>query len=332
MSELDAVAYKNGQKNNWRRTAWNLIKNHTSDRGNAIVLYLPGSTDLDAPEALRRGFQDDNLIAVERDIFVAKTLRDKKRNCINADLDAVMAAWPAHTPVSVVIADFQCGLTKPVINTLQSWAYNSAFSSASLLLNLQRGRENPKELEVVKQADLMLGPLGEHTSAVALTGNETDTDLADKNRGNLAFKALVMSLAVNWGEKTTEGLPTVSDEIMLLESGRFPTVSLPSYRSTPRSPWMDSILFLPKFLDIPGAVVLSETVKDTRRLISASLAVRTQRRGKGARPATIPKNGMVPASFYPDSYKFSYRQFQRVLRVIDIDQVCDRLSAVTSAI
>lgn len=92
---IDAVEYKNGPKNQWRRTLWNAIADATPDRRNELVLYLPGSKDLDRPEAVRRGFLPANMIAVERSPAVASELRQRGVTVIQSDL---LSDRPSPTP------------------------------------------------------------------------------------------------------------------------------------------------------------------------------------------------------------------------------------------
>lgn len=140
---LDAVLYRNGQKNNWRRSAWNAIDDLVrGPKRDKIVLYLPGSTDLDRPEALRRGYKDANLIAVERDPAVAKVLRAKGVTTIIGDLLTVMQSWPGNLPVGVVIADFQSGLDAYTGRVVREYLSHPAFDGGVLLTNSQRGRDN----------------------------------------------------------------------------------------------------------------------------------------------------------------------------------------------
>ena len=71
-----AATYRYGNKNNWRRWAWNRIAEHCPvPKSEARVLYMPGPEDNDREIAKRHGFSDWNLIGVERDAAVARGLR-----------------------------------------------------------------------------------------------------------------------------------------------------------------------------------------------------------------------------------------------------------------
>jgi hypothetical protein len=135
---MDAVAYKNGPKNQWRRTVWNLIGVY---RKPGPILYLPGSTDLDRAEAIKRGIPPANLIAVERDEDVAKHLREMGVTTINAGLLDVIESWPTDVPLAALVADLQCGLDPWVEVLAGVCARHPALTNTTLVVNLQRGRD-----------------------------------------------------------------------------------------------------------------------------------------------------------------------------------------------
>lgn len=258
---LDAVSYRNGQKNHWRRNAWNHIADLCHDKRNAIVLYLPGSTDLDAPEAIRRGFKAANLIAIERNARVVRQLRDRGRTCICAGLTEVMAAWPDNHAVSVVVADFQCGLSRDVINTMTLWHQYPAFRNAVLLLNLQRGRE--------------IGAVWQVASCIAEKADTSGLSqrIPPNHRGLLAVASYVAMYADDGKGWVDVGF---AEFILSKMVHRFP----PTYRSA--RVLMDSIVLKDTF---PIDRSFSEAPKpvdhlrhrEIRSKIAAALAIRTRR-------------------------------------------------------
>lgn len=145
-TDLDAINYKNGVKNNWRRRTWNLVRQWTPNPRDAVVLYLPGSTNLDRPVAEERGFRPANMIAVERDKSVAQYIRDTYgQSAIDESLMDVMHAWPtadASPRVSVVIADMVCGFDREAMAIMPAWVSSKAFEKGVLVLNIMRGRES----------------------------------------------------------------------------------------------------------------------------------------------------------------------------------------------
>ena len=78
---MNQINYKNGRKNNWRRTVFNQVSARVSAR-DAIVVYLPGPQDLDRQVLCEKGFSPNNLIAVDKDRNVVASLRSKNKVAI----------------------------------------------------------------------------------------------------------------------------------------------------------------------------------------------------------------------------------------------------------
>lgn len=275
---MDAINYQNGQKNHWRRVAWNVISKRVSDPKNSIVVYLPGSTDLDRAEAIRRGFMPANLIAVERDPRVAESLRRKGVTVVVGELTKVLCSWPTHTPINVVIADFQCGISSVVEDYMQAWNFHPALSRACTVVNVQRGRDPlaSRYLEAsaglyersIHQLDVsryVTARFGKHSSGknrgeiVAFMGMERIARV-QKDRFSEAkrIQTRVDNLKVVLeGEiaKLAQGFcPAITPQEMQrqvafiklardnFKSADTPTiVPLPSYKSTKKSPVFDSV-------------------------------------------------------------------------------------------
>lgn len=271
VNELDAVNYKNGQKNHWRRTMWNFICKANPDKSLPVV-YLPGSEDLDAKEATRRGWDDRNLIAIERSGAVVKHLRSCARNVIRGDVASVVTNWPDDQPVGVVIADLQGGIGKDAFLVISAWLLNNAMRRSVLMINLQRGRE--------------AGPLWEPYKFMS---GQMDNDyfrekmgISNKHRGLLAVVGAMhvtlthlATLVGNENELTPRERLIRYTELSGLEWA-FP----PTYRSKPGSPLFDSIVLFRK-PDFSGLSSCDrwQGMKDStvRSRISAALAVRTMR-------------------------------------------------------
>lgn len=120
---------------------WNCATKNVNSVKDATVLYLPGSLDLDRPEAIRRGFKPANLIAIERDLDVAKHLRKKGVTTIVGTLNDVIKSWPINKPIDLIIADFQCGITDEVAEFIDLYTYHPALWQASIVVNCMRGRD-----------------------------------------------------------------------------------------------------------------------------------------------------------------------------------------------
>lgn len=146
---FDPVNYKNGPKNNWRRTAWNAIHEFTPNPRDALVLYLPGESNLDRDVALRHGFLEGNLVAIERRAKVASSVRDRfKQTVIQAELYDVLHSWPEQHRVGVLFADLVSGFDTDAWRTLAVWISSNAFKHSTLALNVMRGRESSSVAKV----------------------------------------------------------------------------------------------------------------------------------------------------------------------------------------
>ena len=139
--ELDAVEYDNEEKNRWRLEAWCAVQ-QLADTKRGLILYLPGSKDLDRKVAKKRGFNTAAMIAIERDRNIVKLLRAKGATCIQGDFFDIVESWPDEHPVSVLFADLQCGYDERVDELLYYYVMKPAFQSCVLLLNMQRGRDS----------------------------------------------------------------------------------------------------------------------------------------------------------------------------------------------
>jgi len=132
-----------GQKNNWRRWAWNQASSLLTDKHAGVSLYLPSATDLDRKIALSKGFVDHNLIGVERNRSALQESRANGGLVIHGDFwDAVHCVARSSVAVSFVFGDFCSGLP-------HEDEYICAMNAASLpgtekaifCFNFMRGRD-----------------------------------------------------------------------------------------------------------------------------------------------------------------------------------------------
>lgn len=143
MTDLDGIQYKNGAKNNWRRQMWNTVREFTDNPSDAMVLYLPGAANLDVPVAISKGFKQANMLAVEREGKVVEHLRRKYRQpVIHGSLAHTLIGWPQNRPVAVIVADLVSGFDGLVTDIVRAWMLLQPFEGATLVLNMQRGRES----------------------------------------------------------------------------------------------------------------------------------------------------------------------------------------------
>jgi hypothetical protein len=276
---MDAVTYKNGQKNNWRRAAWNAIANATENPADALVLYLPGSTDLDRPEALRRGFKPANLIAVERNEAVTAKLRASGVTVIVGDLNDVLASWPVSVPIGAVLADFQCGVTKTVEKFMRLWSFHPATKNAGAVVNVMRGRDpenNWRAALTYEAAEDAMGDsyLDSHVNMFLQSGVLDMGSYLSAKRCHFSFaKSRAPALLSLVRGRLTLCKP---EDALLEPLSKFAAARiLPSYRSTPRSPVFDSVFLRVNSPREPYTVIQPE--KTGMRQIAAALAVRTRR-------------------------------------------------------
>jgi hypothetical protein len=137
------VVWKNGNKNNWRRTQHNRIVNHLRKHpSECVVVYLAGEDDLDRKELLNRKFKPDNLIAVNRSQTIVQKLRNRGVLAIQGELTQVLASWKSKPRIDVLIADFNCGLERNILRFLRTLFHYECFSETFVLaINLRRGQE-----------------------------------------------------------------------------------------------------------------------------------------------------------------------------------------------
>lgn len=266
--------FKFGTKNNWRRWAWNQIAKRVENKRQALVLYLAGEQDLDRKIAMEKGFKSDNLIIVENNPGVVKSLRGQGKNVIRADIENVLANWPLQGPaVDVVIADFCSGLGLNL-----NIAFGGIFMVPSLwkttyIVNLMRGRD----------------PFSSHFKD--FLNRQAIFEFDDlKNRAVLLMTWIALNaLRGRWGMATGEwtGFKVTRsgwDEILsYLNSGFF------SYRSG--NLFFDSAVFNSpnrygsdsEALEIisrfraKGKTWATPRVEEVKKRISAALAIRTMR-------------------------------------------------------
>jgi len=148
--------YKFGQKNNWRRWAWNRIcERLTIPKKEAIIVYLAGMEDLDRTVAVNNGFNPNNMIAVDKNSVVIENLKAKGALYINAEITDVLQCFRnTKIKIDILIGDFCCGLT-PNIEKLSMYLSTNlmgeSFNDNSIiLLNLLRGREESEMLKIAQ--------------------------------------------------------------------------------------------------------------------------------------------------------------------------------------
>jgi len=284
--------YGFGQKNNWRRWAWNRLAERIDvPARDAIVLYLAGAEDRDRRIALERGFRPDNLIAIESHASTLREIRRKRTLCIHGDFWATVYSWPRHIPIHGIIGDFCCGLDHNTGSKIMGLIAFKPTLSVAAAFNFLRGRD-PSSSEVRAAAQQLITAMSvfdvdspKHRGAQIaslMTGfamGEVWKPLVDRYRN--------MNLSPSQQER--------SERLLLHDGGRHFAALIAknvyrcafnSYRSTSGQVF-DSLVFKHKDSGIPESdMVLAEataelrdTIGDQRqaRRISAVLAHRTMR-------------------------------------------------------
>lgn len=143
--------YLRGQKTNWRRRIWNEISERVKDRTHARVLYLSAVADKDRACAVSKGFNPNNLIAVDIDKDVVSKIRHEGKIAVHGNLLDVISAWPASSPISVVVADMMSGFSQTVISLIvELWYSGATTEDTVVVINMLRGRDGKVGMEVIE--------------------------------------------------------------------------------------------------------------------------------------------------------------------------------------
>lgn len=116
------ASYEKTQKEHWRRWQWNKIVEKLTAHlqypwerrqviRDACGVYLVGPDDLDREEALKRGFRNKNLIAVDIDEHRVRSVNERGGVAVCGNLADLLMFWPETMPLSFISADLCCGLT-----------------------------------------------------------------------------------------------------------------------------------------------------------------------------------------------------------------------------
>ncbi|HUT44133.1 MAG TPA: hypothetical protein VMW42_03625 [Desulfatiglandales bacterium] len=177
--------YKFGQKNNWRKWVWNRIcERLTVPKKDAVIVYLAGIEDMDRTIACQKGFNPNNMIAVDKNKKVIQSLKEKGALHIHSDLTSALIAFGnTKTKIDVLIGDFCCGLVYDIEELAVRFpadAIGDAFNdNAVIMMNFLRGRDNGGMLEI----------------------RDTIENTSEKHRGKLFIEFFLRSAAM-W----TDGL------------------------------------------------------------------------------------------------------------------------------
>lgn len=263
--------YRNGRKKNWRGWQWNRIVERLSvEPRDATVLYLCGPEDLDREWALKRGFRNENLIAVDLSPDNVQRVRRGGGLAICHDLNELVRAWPEDWPIDVVVADFCAGLGDSELGLVHAAVFSRGLNRVGpkepvpvLSVNLQRGRE---------RGDFARGVLSQHRR---FDNSHTKGFNPGKHRGLMWY--LLAQRGLFMGKEPPAPV--------LEATHAFMAPSFNSYRSN--RVYMDSVVF--RWPGVPGLSTggverrVHGVVAEARRKVAACRALRTMM----ARPSRI---------------------------------------------
>lgn len=138
----EAMNYKFGQKNHWRRTIWNAISDRLQvPAKDAVVLYLGGKTDLDRQIALSKGFRPENMLFIDRSKKVVDGQRGAGHLAIAADFFQAVHSLPRSLEASVVFGDFCSGMSPDTLDKVCGSLWLKNTHAAVFAFNFLRGRD-----------------------------------------------------------------------------------------------------------------------------------------------------------------------------------------------
>lgn len=279
---LDAVNYRNASKNHWRKVAWNHIARLVDNPRTANVVYLPGSSNADRVIAAQKGFDPRRMIAVERDGAVAALIRSRdKITTIEGDLVQIIDGWGRDT-IDVLIADLQCGIGATSDDLAILHSVCPALARAVVLVNLQRGRDDVSGWAALREGEDPTACDLEKARRQGYFGFHgfTTPEMPAEGEKNRAFRYVcqVASYQIMLGltdraMRTLESLSSVDDAHHWARwwMRRRQTRFLPSYRSSPRSPYFDGVVMRWDHFAVPSFS------RFTHRSVAAAKAIRTSK-------------------------------------------------------
>jgi hypothetical protein len=152
----------------------------------ALVLYLAGAADLDREIAIRHGFKNLNLIAVESDKLVISSLRKKGVLVVDGKIQEVIQSWRPSRYVDLLVCDFCSGWEPVVIDTLLSnMMANPSFFRSVIVINVMRGRDarsNERRQEILSRL------------------SHSEKEIVGKHRGRLIAEDFIKEVAETLNE------------------------------------------------------------------------------------------------------------------------------------
>lgn len=312
MNGLDS--YDNGPKNTWRGWQWNEIVKHlpefkwrhgfdvrkmnNQDRrvcAGKNVLYLRGPEDKDVEHALRRGFREGNLIAVDINEANVRLAKQAGQQAVCGKLQDVISEWGNGDPIDVVVADMCCAFNGGAIEMLYSLLTARCIDNRSVVsVNLQRGRDSVTDTVFKERCDIHRARRWWLAYALEVIEHNYRAE-----HGSLR------DMLLDENGRASEDNPFVKKVLEGFRAATLPEYY--SYRASPQKPFMDSVVMswirinLTRPDAIPelprdgwrsrGTDYLSKRRIKTKRRIAAMRAVHTMRQN-----GTLPAIGMNRAN------------------------------------
>jgi hypothetical protein len=273
--------YSSDQKTFWRGWVWNRLQERipTLERRQATVLYLVGPHDYDREAALKKGFSNQNLIAVDTCRQYVKNVREQKNLAIQGRLQDVLAMWPEDWKIDAVVADFTCGLDQQLIEFQMALISSQAVTLGKTVvaINLQRGRDansNSLRQDLVKYKRKYKNWVKKDDGDLA---KFIDITWDEKHRA----KQLFVSMFSHCLTSVKEYIADAGAYCKMFHSCTNPIFN--SYRQSSSQPYMDSVVFTvpPGERDSEDVEIYIDYIKrnlvTVKNRISALRAVRTMK-------------------------------------------------------
>lgn len=240
--------YSSQPKLEWRGWVWNRLQERIHGslrRRDAVILYLVGPQDLDREVAIKKGFSNHNLIAVDLDQKYVNRVRKAGNLAICGRLEDIVAAWPDDFPLDGIVADFTCGLDKSLLEFQASLFASNAVQMGKTVIavNLQRGRDphsNPVRLAIQDSSNTRFGRanIAQLPAKPQYWGDELVQIITDKlHRGRQCFSVFLHHCRES-------APPEAARQIKYAEVFLHQTKpEFFSYRQREGMPFMDSVVF-----------------------------------------------------------------------------------------
>lgn len=237
--------YGSPSKQTWRGWIWNRVTERIPklERRDATILYLVGPSDLDREAALKKGYSNRNLIAVDIDQECVDRVRKAGNLAIQGRLEDILVAWPEDWPIAGILADFTCGLDKTLIAFQSSLLVCRAIKYGHTVVgvNLQRGRDpasNPMRQGLREAIEAMELNIGKHWRSPGLWKDGILNTLLDgKHRG----KQLISNFMFHAWNSVQDHYDNIYEYAKVFTKICDPVFY--SYRQSIEMPYMDSVVF-----------------------------------------------------------------------------------------